>query len=46
MNEFIYEFIKNLLNDKAFGCAAGYHAHMKHIKDLHWSSNQNIIPDI
>ena len=29
------EQMKCLLDEKAFGCTAKYHAHLKHIEDLH-----------
>ena len=31
------ELIKYLPDEKTFGCAARYHAHLKHHKDMHWS---------
>ena len=38
------ELIKCLPDNKAFGCAATYHAHPKHIGPA-WSLNSNVLPD-
>ena len=42
----VHELITCLPNDKAFGHTAKYHAHLKQLEDLHWSLNQNALPDI
>ena len=42
----VEELIKCLPDDKTFGCAAKYHAHPKHLEDLHLSLNSNALPDI
>ena len=38
--------IKYLPDDNAFGCAAKYCARLKHLEDLYWSLNENVLPDI
>ena len=42
----VAELIKSLPDDNAFGCAAKYNAHQKHLEDLHWSLNSNVLLDI
>ena len=42
----VAELIKCLPDKKAFGHAAKYCGHLKHIEDLHWSFNSNVLPDI
>ena len=40
------ELIKYMPGDTAFGHTARYCAHLTHLKDLHWSLNEHILPDI
>ena len=40
------ELIKYLPDDIALGHAVTYCAHLKHMKDLHWSLYQNVLPNI
>ena len=39
------ELIKCLPNEKAFGCAVKCCAHPKHMKDLYWLFNPNLLPN-
>ena len=41
----VSEVIKYLPDDKSLGFAAKYHVHLKHFEDLHWSVNENVLPD-
>ena len=40
------EMIKCSPVEKAFGHAVTYCSHQKHLEDLHWSLNKNILHDI
>ena len=40
------ELIRYIPDETAFGCATNYQAHLKLMEDLHWSSNQKVLPDL